>query len=142
MSAPTLTPVPALCPDIHTGSHCASRTWHRARHLHAVPTPVVPEPTQPGIGVGTSPQLFPSAPTTALSRYRVLADRPGLDLRSGETVLCAVYEPAALGMVVLVRCESDGHAPGALLSVRELELLEHTGMLAGPVAWSVPGVRD
>ncbi|MEX5258000.1 hypothetical protein [Kocuria arenosa] len=143
MSTPTLTPAPRH--DTHTGSHCASRTGHRARHLHAVPEPRLPEapqPELPGIGVGTAPQILPAAPATPLSRYRVRADRPGLNLRAGEIVLCAAYEPVALGMVVLVRCESDGHAPGALLSVRELELIEHTEALAGPVAWSVPGVRD
>lgn len=131
MSAPTLAPAP------RTGSHRASRAAYRPRRLHAVP-----DPTQPGIGVGTTPQILPATPVTPLSRYRVLTDRPGLNLRAGETVLCSVYEPASLGMVVLVRCESDGHAPGVLLSVRDLELIEHTGTLAGPVTWSVPGVRS
>ncbi len=124
MSAPAPTPVPAR----RTGSR-------RAELRRTV------RPAPPGIGVGTDPQIRPAAPATPLSRYRVRADRPGLSLRAGETVLCAVYEPASLGMVVLVRCESDGHAPGALLPVRELELLERTGTLAGPVAWSAPGVR-
>lgn len=129
MSAPTL--IPVLRPAHRTGSHRASRTGHRRGSL----------PPLPGIGVGVSPQILPTVPSTTLSRYRLLADRPGLNLRAGEVVLCAVYEPAALGMVVLVRCESDGHAPGALLPVRELELIEHTGTPAGPVVWSVPGVR-
>lgn len=95
----------------------------------------------PGIGVGTSPRITPSVPAGQLSRYRVRTDRPGLELRAGETVLCVVYEPAALGMVVLVRCESDGYAPGALMAVRELELLEPTVLLAEPAEWSVPGTR-
>ena len=139
MSAPTLTPAPR--PVHRTGSHCAARTGHRARHLHAVPDPQLPEPCQPGIGVGTSPQILPAVPATTLSRYRVREDRPSLNLRAGELVLCAVYEPAALGMIILVRCESDGYAPGALLAARELQFIEHTEMRAEPVAWSVPGVR-
>ena len=129
MSAPTLTPAPR--PVHRTGSHCAARTGHRA----TVPTRL------PGIGVGTTPQVFPSVPATTLSRYRVREDRPSLNLRAGELVLCAVYEPAALGMIILVRCESDGYAPGALMAARELELIERTEMRAELVAWSVPGVR-
>jgi len=69
------------------------------------------------------------------------SDRPGLNLRAGETVLCAPYEPAELNMLVLVRCEADGHSPGALLSVGEVEYLEPTGETLGPCAWGRPGVR-
>ncbi|MUN62644.1 hypothetical protein GMA12_05745 [Kocuria sediminis] len=127
MSAPAPTPAPIR----GTGARPAAGPEHR-RAARA---------TLPGIGVGTDPQIRPAAPATPLSRYRVRTDRPGLNLRAGEIVLCAVYEPASLGMVVLVRCESDGHAPGALLPVRELELVEHTGTVAGPVVWSAPGVR-
>jgi hypothetical protein len=127
MSAPAPTPVPAR----RTGSRRDTRPERRC----------TPLPALPGIGVGTDPQIRPTAPATPLSRYRVRSDRPGLNLRAGEIVLCAVYEPASLGMVVLVRCEADGHAPGALLPARELELIEHTGAVAGPVVWSAPGVR-
>lgn len=125
MGSPTLTPTP------RTGSHGVSRTGHRAS----------PHTRPPGIGVGASPQVLPAVQATTLSRYRVRADRPSLSLRAGELVLCAVYEPTVLGMVVLVRCESDGYAPGALLAARDLALVEHTRMRAEPVAWSVPGVR-
>ncbi|MHC5560681.1 hypothetical protein [Kocuria sp. U4B] len=76
-----------------------------------------------------------------LSRYRMRTDRPGLNLRAGETVLCTPYEPAELNMLVLVRCETDGHSPGALLSVSEVEYLEPTPELLGPCAWGKPGVR-
>lgn len=68
-----------------------------------------------------------------LSRYRMRTDRPGLNLRAGEIVLCAPYEPAQLNMLVLVRCEADGHSPGALLSVSEVEYLEPTPELLGRV---------
>lgn len=66
-------------------------------------------------------------------------DSPRLRLhRAGEhRGLLLTYERSEL-----VRRESDGYAPGALLSVRELDLVERTGMRAEPVAWSVPGVRS
>ncbi|MFI7483649.1 hypothetical protein ACH9EU_14700 [Kocuria sp. M1R5S2] len=76
-----------------------------------------------------------------LIRFRVRADHHGLRLRAGESVLCVPYEPAELGMVVLVRCESDGHAPGALLSVRELDYVGEAGRHAGDVDWDEPGTR-
>ncbi|ALU40124.1 hypothetical protein AS188_10635 [Kocuria flava] len=95
----------------------------------------------PGRDADHAPRAQPAVPSTPLARYRLRCDRPGLALRAGETVLAAVYEPAALGLVVLVRCEADGHAPGALLPARDLELLEHTDHPARPGAWSVPGLR-
>lgn len=95
----------------------------------------------PGRDADPAPRAQPAVPATPLARYRLRCDRPGLALRAGETVLAAVYEPAALGLVVLVRCEADGHAPGALLPARDLELLEHTDHPARPGAWSVPGLR-
>lgn len=75
-------------------------------------------------------------------RYRMLGDRPGLDLRAGETVLGIPYEPAHLDMVVVVRCEADGHSPGALLSAGEVEDLGPTGEHIGPFSWGRPGVRS
>lgn len=76
-----------------------------------------------------------------LSRYRMRADRPGLNLRAGEIVLCVPYEPVELNMLVLVRCETDGHSPGALLPVGEVEYLGPTHEILGPCAWGRPGVR-
>ena len=76
-----------------------------------------------------------------LSRYRMRADRPGLRLRAGETVLCAPYAPTESHMLVLVRCETDGHNPGVLLSVAEVEYLGPTEEILGPCAWGRPGVR-
>jgi hypothetical protein len=104
----------------------------------------------------TAPPVFPASPNhhpdsraeagassapLRLSRYRMRSDRPGLNLRAGEIVLCAPYEPAELNMLVLVRCETDGHSPGALLSVSEVEYLEQTHEVLGPCAWGRPGVR-
>ncbi|KLU09748.1 hypothetical protein [Kocuria sp. SM24M-10] len=76
-----------------------------------------------------------------LSRYRMRADRPGLRLRAGETVLCALYAPTESHLLVLVRCETDGHNPGVLLSVAEVEYLGPTEEILGPCAWGRPGVR-
>jgi hypothetical protein len=64
-----------------------------------------------------------------------------LNLHAGEIVLCAPYQPAGQTMVVLVRCEADGHNPGALLPVEELEDLGPTGQTLGPGSWGKPGVR-
>lgn len=130
MSAPTFSPrFPR--PHHRTGSHCAARTGH-----HPAARQVLP-----GIGVGATAVPVPAIPAGRLSRYRVRADRPGLELEAGETVLCTPYEPAALGMVVLVRCESDDYAPGALVPVWALEFLEHTDEHADPAEWSKLGRR-
>lgn len=83
----------------------------------------------------------PAVPGTRLIRFRTAVDHDGLRLRAGETVLCVPYEPAELGMVVLVRCESDGHAPGALLSVRGLVYVEEAGQYSDEGAWDDPGRR-
>ncbi len=90
---------------------------------------------------GLSPAPRPDAAPPLVSRYRMRVDRPGLDLRAGETVLCAPYEPAELDMVVVVRCEADGHSPGALLPLGELEHLGATDEHLGPCSWGRPGVR-
>ncbi|MFF0989126.1 hypothetical protein [Kocuria nitroreducens] len=76
-----------------------------------------------------------------LRRYRMLVDRPGLKLRAGELVLCADYEPAPHQAVVPVRCESDGYAPGALLSRAEVEFLERTDEVFGAMSWGRHGAR-
>lgn len=95
----------------------------------------------------TAPALFPDRPAPAsepaprLARYRMRVDRQGLSLRAGEIVLCTPYEPAELDMVVLVRCEADGHSPGALLPSQEVEHLEVTAEALGPFSWGRPGVR-
>lgn len=95
----------------------------------------------PGIGVGTPKQAVPAIPAGRLTRYRVRTDRPGLELMTGETVLCTAYEPVALGMVVLVRCESDGYSPGALMPLHGLEFVEHTDEVADPGQWTELGRR-
>lgn len=79
--------------------------------------------------------------TSRLSRYRLHTDRPGLSLRAGEVILGAPYESADSAMVVLVRCEIDGHNPGVVLSTEELEDLGPTAQLLGPCSWGKPGVR-
>lgn len=43
----------------------------------------------PGIGVGTVFTATPSVEVTGLSRYRMRTDRAGLNLRAGESLLCA-----------------------------------------------------
>ena len=85
---------------------------------------------------------MPWVDASELSRCRMRVDRPGLKLRAGETVLCAVYEPAALGMIVLVRCEADGHTPGALISAEEVDYLEPAVEPVILGAWDKPGTRD
>jgi hypothetical protein len=62
------------------------------------------------------------------------ADRPGQDLRAGESVLCVAYDPTRLGVVVLVRCKTEGQSPGALVPVEELESLGPEPLT--PSAWS------
>ncbi|MEX5271141.1 hypothetical protein [Kocuria sabuli] len=76
-----------------------------------------------------------------LSRYRLRSDRPGLSLRAGEVILGAPYESADSALVVVVRCETDGHNPGVVLSREELEDLGPTAQLLGPCSWGKPGVR-
>ncbi|GAB2628684.1 hypothetical protein GCM10009696_36770 [Kocuria himachalensis] len=76
-----------------------------------------------------------------MSRYRMRTERPGLHLRTGEILLGTPYEPSSLNMVVVVRCEADGHSPGALLPLAELEDLGPAGEALGPFSWGRPGVR-
>jgi hypothetical protein len=95
----------------------------------------------PGIGVGMAFDPIPWIEISCLSRYRMRTGRAGLNLRAGEIVLCAAYEPADLGMVVLVRCESDGHSPGVLISGEDVDYI---GPYHGPMdlsAWHKPGQR-
>ncbi|WP_460669497.1 hypothetical protein [Kocuria himachalensis] len=40
-----------------------------------------------------------------------------------------------------MRCEADGHSPGALLPLAELEDLGPAGEALGPFSWGRPGVR-
>ena len=107
--------------------------------------PLVPDtgpvPISPGIGVGMVFEPMPWVDVSRLCRYRVLVDRPGLDLRAGETVLCAPYDPVELGMVVLVRCEADGHTPGALITANEVEYLESALEPVVLGGWDKPGTR-
>jgi hypothetical protein len=84
----------------------------------------------------------PAITAGSLSRCRVRTDRAGLNLRAGEIVLCAVYEPVALGMVVLVRCEADGHRPGALIPADEVEFLGPALEPVGVSVWDKPGQRQ
>ncbi|KUG57016.1 hypothetical protein AVL61_15635 [Kocuria rosea subsp. polaris] len=96
----------------------------------------------PGIGVGPAVEPVASITVSHVARYRMRTDRAGLDLRAGEAVLCAPYEPVELGMVVLVRCEVDGYTPGALIPAADVEYLEPVGPSSGPFVWGTPGVRD
>lgn len=108
-----------------------------------VPAPVPDRPeTTPH-----NPAADAAAPVTArttpqLSRYRMHADRPGLHLRAGEVLLGIPYESTDPKMVMPVRCESDGHNPGALLPTDELEHLGTTDQLLGPCSWGKSGVRQ
>jgi hypothetical protein len=77
-----------------------------------------------------------------LRRYRMLADRPGLKLHAGELVLCIDYEYAPHQAVVVVRCEADDYAPGALLARADVEFLEHSTEVFGAMSWGKPGVRS
>lgn len=95
----------------------------------------------PGIGVGFAFDATPSVEISSLSRCRMRTDRAGLDLRAGEIVLCAPYEPAGLGMVVLVRCEIDGYSPGALISAEEVDYIGPALESMAPSAWDRPGQR-
>jgi hypothetical protein len=114
------------------------------------PAAVVEEDPPPGPAAVVDEDLPPEPAAEAqlsltgsrLIRFRVRADHHGLRLRAGESVLCVPYEPEELGMVVLVRCEGDGHAPGALLSVRELDYVEEAGRYAGEADWDEPGTRE
>ena len=45
-------------------------------------------------------------------------------------------------MVVLVRCEADGHTPGALISAEEVDYLEPAVEPVILGAWDKPGTRD
>ncbi|MFI7482488.1 hypothetical protein ACH9EU_08715 [Kocuria sp. M1R5S2] len=110
-------------------------------------SPLAPDPTTDGPGTENHPHGPASAdpvtaPVTArLSRYRMHTDRPGLRLRAGEVILGVPYALAEATMVMPVRCESDGHNPGALLSTEELEDLGPTDQLLGPYSWGKAGVR-
>lgn len=100
-----------------------------------------PVPVSPGIGVGFVFDPTPSVDVAVLSSYRIRVDRSGLNVRSGETVLCAPYEPSELGMVVLVRCEADGHTPGALVVAGEVDYLEPVSESVVLGGWGKPGTR-
>lgn len=108
-------------------------------------SPLVPAPDGPD--TGNRPHGADAAePVTPrviarLSRYRMHTDRPGLHLRAGEVLLGIPYALADSTMVMPVRCESDGHNPGALLSTEELEDLGPTDQLLGPRSWGQSGVR-
>ncbi|MGQ1799095.1 hypothetical protein ACT4S5_18465 [Kocuria oceani] len=110
-------------------------------------SPLVPAPTlqdphaqthQPDAET-TGP--VPARGTDRLTRYRMNTDRPGLHLRAGEVILGIPYASTESDMVMPVRCESDGHNPGALLAREELEDLGATDQLLGPYSWGKPGVR-
>lgn len=111
-----------------------------APHPLPAPTPVRPETAAHAHDADAARPVAARA-TPRLSRYRMHTDRPGLRLRAGEVILGTPYEPADSTMVVLVRCETDGHNPGALLSTDELEDLGPTDQLLGPCSWGNPGVR-
>jgi len=91
--------------------------------------------------VGTVSDPTPSVEITSLSRYRVRTDREGLNLRAGEVVLCAPYEPAELGMVVLVHCEADGHSPGVLISANDVDYIDSALKPMALPVWDKPGKR-
>lgn len=105
------------------------------------PPGLEPVRVSPGIGVGVAFDPSPSIEISCLSRYRMRTERAALKLRAGEIVLCAAYEPVNLGMVVLVRCESDGHSPGVLIPAEDVDYI---GPYLGPMdlsAWHRPGQR-
>jgi hypothetical protein len=91
--------------------------------------------------VGLVHNATPSVQVTALSRYRVRTSQGGLNLRAGEIVLCAPYEPTHLGMVVLVHCETDGHSPGALISIEDIDYIGPALEPMAPCKWDTPGTR-
>ncbi|MEX5258033.1 UNVERIFIED_CONTAM: hypothetical protein RF653_08835 [Kocuria sp. CPCC 205316] len=103
-------------------------------------SPLVPTPTLDDRAAEAADRGTARA-TARLSRYRMHTDRPGLRLRAGEVILGTPYASTEATMVVPVRCETDGHNPGALLSTDELEDLGPTDELLGPCSWGKPGVR-
>jgi hypothetical protein len=105
------------------------------------PTSGDPPVPVPKIGVGITVPAIPSVTASSLSRYRVRTARAGVDLRAGETVLCAPYEPALQGLVVLVRCETDGYSPGVLIPAATVEYLGPAPQLTDARTWSTPGAR-
>ncbi|MFF0991408.1 hypothetical protein [Kocuria nitroreducens] len=113
--------------------------------MTASPQAPVPALDGPDAGIhrpgADAADLGTARPTTRLSRYRMHADRPGLRLREGEVILGVPYALAESTMVMPVRCESDGHNPGALLSAEELEDLGPSDQLLGPCSWGKAGVR-
>lgn len=93
--------------------------------------------TDPAPAAGSCAEKSPAR----LRRYRMLADRPGLKLRAGELVLCIDYEYAPHQALVPVRCEADDYAPGALLARADVEFLEQSHEVFGPMSWGKPGAR-
>ena len=89
-----------------------------------------------------APRPGSSAAAGRLSRYRMRADRPGLKLHAGETVLCADYGHCCEPFLAVVRCASDGYGPGVLLARGDVEFLGSTGEELGPMSWGKPGVRS
>lgn len=112
-----------------------------APELAPAPPDTGPVPVLSGIGAGIVFEPVPSVDVSGLFRCRMLTDRPELSVRAGETVLCAAYDPADLGMVVLVRCEADGHTPGALISAEEVQCLESVPVVGALGGWDKPGTR-
>ncbi len=84
---------------------------------------------------------IPAPAAGVLSRYRMIADRPGLKLRAGETVLCADYDHPSERFLAVARCEADGYGPAVLLLRSDVEFLEATTEVLGPMSWGKPGVR-
>jgi hypothetical protein len=64
-----------------------------------------------------------------------------LHLVADEIMLCAPYEPVELGMVVLVRCETDGHSPGALIPAEDVKYISPTLAPMTTCLWDKPGKR-
>ena len=61
--------------------------------------------------------------------------------RAGELVLCIDDEYAPHRALVPVRCEADVYAPGALLARADVEFLEQSNEVFGPMSWGKPGAR-
>lgn len=110
-------------------------------------SPLVPAPAPDGPDTGDrQPGVDAAEPVTVrvvarVSRYRMHADRPGLRLRAGEVILGIPYALVGTTMVMPVRCESDDHNPGPLLSTEELEDLGPTDQILSPRSWDRSGVR-
>ena len=141
-AAPPVAAPPVVAPAVAAPPLIGCEPAVAPHQLGAVQPEFALEPAaQPEVAPEPAAHTGPTMDGARLIRFRVATDHRGLHLRTGEAVLCVPYEPAELGMVVLVRCESDGHAPGALLSVHGLVYVEEAGRYSAEGGWDEPGTR-